>query len=94
METELIESINKLEVTMSAFNGKMLEFKAVVEKRLDELDTRQNLCQVNPSSCANARRLEEHIRNDKSRSGKITGLIGCIISCISAAFLIMEKCHV
>ena len=94
METELIESINRLEVTMSAFNGKMLEFKSIVEKRLDELGARQNQCQINPGACANARRLEEHIRNDKSKSGRITGLIGCVISCISAAFLIMEKCHV
>ena len=91
MENELIESINKLEVTMSAFTARMLDFKAVVEKRLDELANRQMQCQVNPGSCANARKLEEHIKNDNSKAGRITGIIGCIISCVSVAILIMGK---
>ena len=91
METELIESINRLEVTMSAFTARMLDFKSVVEKRLDDLDSRQNMCQVNPGACSTARKLEEHIKNDSSKSGKVTGIIGCILSCLSAAFLVMGK---
>ena len=87
----MIESINRLDVTMSAFSARMLEFKAVVEKRLDELDSKQSLCQINPSVCATARKLEEHVRNDSGKAGKITGIIGCVISCVSVSFLVLEK---
>ncbi|MCR5765738.1 MAG: hypothetical protein K6G09_07160 [Treponema sp.] len=76
-------------VELSAFRGEMKEFKKTVEKRIDSLDMRQLQCQSNPMTCANARKLEEHIKNEGKKSGKILALIACIISCFNVAVTII-----
>lgn len=80
-----------LKVEMSGFRAEMKEFKKTVDKRIDSLDNRTLSCQYNPSVCATARKLDEHIKSDAGKSGKIIGIIGCVISCISIFFVLIEK---
>lgn len=87
----LIKSMNDLKVEMSGFRAEMKEFKKTVDKRIDSLDNRTLSCQYNPSVCATARKLDEHIKTDAGKSGKIIGIIGCVMSCVSMGFLILEK---
>ncbi|MBR5033362.1 MAG: hypothetical protein IKX70_06815, partial [Treponema sp.] len=72
-------------IELSGFRSEMKEFKKAVEKRVDSLDNRTVACQFNPNVCATARRLEEHIKADAGKGGKITGIIACVISCFSVA---------
>lgn len=81
--------MNGLKVELSGFKSEMKEFKKTVEKRIDTLDNRQMQCQVNPSSCANARKLEEHVKTDAGKQGRITGVIACVISCFNFAVMII-----
>lgn len=81
--------MNSLQVELSGFRSEMKEFKKTVEKRIDALDSRQMQCQVNPASCANARKLEEHVKNDAGKQGRITGIIACVISCFNFAMVII-----
>ena len=81
--------MNGLKVELSGFRSEMKEFKKTVEKRIDTLDNRQMQCQVNPSSCANARKLEEHVKSDAGKQGRITGIIACVISCFNFAMVII-----
>ena len=81
--------MNGLKVELSGFRSEMKEFKKTVEKRIDTLDNRQMQCQVNPSSCANARKLEEHVKTDAGKQGRITGVIACVISCFNFAVMII-----
>lgn len=86
----LVNAMNKLTVELSSFRAEMQEFKKTAEKKLEALDKRQLMCQVNPGSCANARKLEEHIKADNGRFGKITGIIGCVIACFNFAVLFIK----
>lgn len=81
--------MNGLKVELSGFRSEMKEFKKTVEKRIDTLDYRQMQCQVNPASCANARKLEEHVKTDAGKQGRITGIIACVISCFNFAVMII-----
>ena len=81
--------MNGLKVELSGFRSEMKEFKKTVEKRIDTLDNRQMQCQVNPASCANARKLEEHVKSDAGKQGRITGIIACVISCCIPIALII-----
>lgn len=81
--------MNGLKVELSGFRSEMKEFKKTVEKRIDTLDNRQMQCQVNPVSCANARKLEEHVKSDAGKQGRITGIIACVISCFNFAMVII-----
>ena len=85
----LVKSMNGLQVELSGFRAEMKEFKKTVEKRIDTLDNRQMQCQVNPASCANARKLEEHVKTDAGKQGRITGVIACVISCFNFAVMII-----
>ena len=92
IETEkLIDSLNGLQVELSGFRSEMKEFKKTVEKKIDSLDSRQLQCQVTPLTCANARKLDEHIKNDAGKQGRITGIIACVISCFNFAVLIIRE---
>ena len=75
-----------MKVELSGFRSEMKEFKKTVEKRIDTLDNRQMQCQVNPASCANARKLEEHVKSDAGKQGRI---IACVISCFNFAMVII-----
>lgn len=81
--------MNGLKVELSGFRSEMKEFKKTVEKRIDTLDNRQMQYQVNPASCANARKLEEHVKSDAGKQGRITGVIACVISCFNFAVMII-----
>ena len=81
--------MNGLKVELSGFRSEMKEFKKTVEKRIDTLDNRQMQSQVNPASCANARKLEEHVKTDAGKQGRITGVIACVISCFNFAVMII-----
>ena len=83
--------MNGLQVELSGFRAEMKEFKTAVEKRVDHLDSRQLQCQVNPASCANARRLEEHMKSDAGKQGRITGIIACVISCFNFAIVFLRE---
>lgn len=85
----LIKSINDLNVQLTGFRAEMKEFKKTVDKRIDSLDTRQLQCQINPSSCANARKLEEHIKTDAGKQGRVTGILACVISCFNVAVTVI-----
>ena len=94
IETEvltLIDSINGLKVELSGFRAEMKEFKKIMNKRIDDLERKNMQCQGNPSFCANARRLDEHIRNDNGRLGRTLGIIGCVLSCISVGIVVVGK---
>ena len=94
IETEvltLIESINGLKVELSGFRSEMKEFKKIMNKRIDALERKNMQCQGNPSFCANARRLDEHIKNDNGRLGRTLGIIGCVLSCISVGIVVVGK---
>ena len=94
IETEvltLIESINGLKVELSGFKSEMKEFKKIMNKRIDDLERKNMQCQGNPSFCANARRLDEHIKNDNGRLGRTLGIIGCVLSCISVGIVVVGK---
>ena len=83
--------MNGLQVELSGFRAEMKEFKKTVEKRIDSIDTKQTQCQMNPATCSNARRLEEHLKNDAGKQGKITAIIACIISCFNFAMMIIKE---
>lgn len=94
IETEvltLIESINGLKVELSGFRSEMKEFKKIMNKRIDDLERKNMQCQGNPSFCANARRLDEHIKNDNGRLGRTLGIIGFVLSCISVGIVVVGK---
>ena len=94
IETEvltLIDSINGLKVELSGFRAEMKEFKKIMNKRIDDLERKNMQCQGNPSLCANARRLDEDIRNDNGRLGRTLGIIGCVLSCISVGIVVVGK---
>ena len=69
----------------------MKEFKKIMNKRIDDLERKNMQCQGNPSFCANARRLDEHIKNDNGRLGRTLGIIGCVLSCISVGIVVVGK---
>ena len=85
----LIESINGLKVELSGFRSEMKEFKRTVEIKIDSIDSRTMACQLNPSVCATARRLEEHIKNDSGKTGRTTAVIACVISCFNVAVTVI-----
>lgn len=87
----LIDSINGLKVELSGFRSEMKEFKKIMNKRIDDLERKNMQCQGNPSLCANARRLDEHIKNDNGRLGRTLGIIGCVLSCISVGIVVVGK---
>lgn len=76
---------------LSAFCSEMREFKVTVEKRLTAMEKDSHQCQLNPTVCANARRLEEHIKSDNSKLSRNTGIIACVISCVSFALVFFDR---
>lgn len=85
----LNDTILKLNIELSSFSAEMREFKNSIIKQISDLEKHQHKCQENPSSCANSRRLDEYIANDKSKLGRTTGIIGCALSCASMLFTII-----
>ena len=79
----------EIEAQLAAFIAKFEDFKATSNDRLGQIEKKAVLCQTNPLTCATARKLEEHISADSGKMGKITGIIGCIISCISTAIVLI-----
>ena len=77
--------MNDLNLELNGFRSEMQEFKKAIEKKVDSLDSRSMACQFNPSICATARRLEEHIKTDAGKGARITAVIACVISCFSVA---------
>ena len=80
----LIKSMNDLKVEMSGFRAEMKEFKKTVDKRID-------------SEGFNDEILDKQLEINKKRNKlnipdpKIIGIIGCVMSCVSMGFLIIEK---
>lgn len=84
-ETRLIETLvdamKKLEGELSGFRGEMKEFKNSIKERVGELEVATRMCQVNPKSCANARRLEEHLRNHGGTYSRVFTALGFVTAC-------------
>ena len=77
----LIDAMKNLEGEMSGFRGEMKEFKNTIKERVRELETTTRKCQLNPKSCANARRLEEHLKNHGGTYGKVFTALGFATAC-------------
>ena len=77
----LIETMKKLGGEMSGFRGEMKEFKNSIKERVRELETTTRQCQMNPKSCANARRLEEHLKNHGGTYGRVFTALGFATAC-------------
>jgi len=77
----LIETMKKLGGEMSGFRGEMKEFKNSIKERVRELETTTRQCQMNPKSCANARRLEEHLKNHGGTYGRVFTALGFVTAC-------------
>jgi len=80
-----LEEMESLSIQMAAFLSEMQEFKKTVLERIANLESTSRLCQTNPSTCATARKLDEHVAHDSGKLGKNTALICCIISCLNMA---------
>ena len=77
----LIETMKNLEGEMSGFRGEMKEFKNSIKERVSELEVTTRQCQINPKSCANARRLEEHLKNHGGTFSRIFTALGFVTAC-------------
>lgn len=77
----LIETMKKLGGEMSGFRGEMKEFKNSIKERVRELETTTRQCQMNPKSCTNARRLEEHLKNHGGTYGRVFTALGFVTAC-------------
>lgn len=54
-------------------------------ERVRALEAKVLLCQSNPATCSTARKLDEYIGQQKGRTGQVTGVIACVISCAAFA---------
>jgi Sec-independent protein translocase protein TatA len=76
---EAIKSMQSLAQEMSEFRGEMKEFKESVKERITSLEKDNHKCQVEPSTCSNARKIDDHIKNHSGTFGKVfTALSVCI----------------
>lgn len=88
----LIATIKDLESELSGFRGEMKEFKNSIKQRVAELEDSSRLCQKNPAVCANARRLEEHLKNHGGQFSKVFTVLGFCTACAGMVMSLVALC--
>ena len=84
---EAIKSMQSLAQELSGFRGEMKEFKEGVKERITSLEKDNHKCQTEPSTCANARKIDDHIKNHSGTFGKVFTILTV---CIAFAALIIS----
>lgn len=86
----VLDTMKNLQTELGSFRGEMKEFKNSIKQRVSELENTSRQCQMNPQTCANARRLEEHLKNHGGSFTKVftalsfgTAFIGMAISVLA-----------
>jgi hypothetical protein len=77
---QTINTMRLLQSELSSFRGQMKEFKKSVTEKIKNLEDEQRICQKKPETCANARRLEEHLRNHGGVFSKVFIVLGFVIA--------------
>lgn len=88
MEKKEVSILQELMAEMQAMTGKVSAIETETKEtneRVRALESKTLLCQTNPSTCSTARKLDEYIARQKGKTGQVTGIIACIISCAGFA---------
>ncbi len=80
---ETIVSMQNLAQELSEFRGEMKEFKMSVKERISSLEQDTRKCQTEPSTCSNARKIDEHIKNHSGTFGKVSTVLSVSIAFIA-----------
>ena len=76
----LLKEIRDMRGDLCGMKAELREFKRCVNERMTELSKIAGRCQAEPQKCANARRLDEHLKN---HSGKFDRVLGFCIGTLS-----------
>ena len=84
--TETVSVMHGLRADMREFRGEMKEFKEQTIVRVTALEERQMECQKNPSTCATARVVENHLAGHKGNRGLAVSIWAVCISTVMCVF--------
>ena len=87
--SETIGVMNGLRSDMQEFRGEMREFKQQSLVRITALEGDQVECQKNPSVCATARLLEDHISGHKGGKSLAVSIWAVCVSTVMCAFTLL-----
>ena len=81
--------MNDLRADMQEFRGEMKEFKQQSLVRITALESDQVECQKNPTVCATARLLENHLAGHKGGKGLAVSIWAVCVSTVMCAFTLI-----
>lgn len=62
-----LEQMRLLTGELAELRGEMVEFKNTIKERVVTLEESSKACQITPSVCANARKLDEYLKKDAGK---------------------------
>ncbi len=79
----LLKEIRDMRGDLYGMKAELREFKRCVSDRLAELSKIAGRCQAEPQKCANARRLDEHLKNHSGKFDRVFVVLGFCIGTLS-----------
>ncbi len=86
---DAVSVMNGLRGDMQEFRGEMKEFKQQSLVRITALETGQVECQKDPTVCATARLLENHIAGHKGGKGLAVSIWSVCVSTVMCVFTLV-----
>ena len=86
---DALSVMNDLRADMQEFRGEMKEFKQQSLVRITALESDQVECQKNPTVCATARLLENHLQGHKGGKSLAVSIWAVCVSTVMCAFTLI-----
>ena len=86
---DTVSVMNGLRSDMQEFRGEMREFKQQSLVRITALESDQVECQKNPTVCATARLLENHLQGHKGGKSLAVSIWAVCVSTVMCAFTLI-----
>ncbi len=85
-----LEQMRVLSSELAGLRGEMLEFKNTMKERMTALESSSNNCQTNPTSCATARKLHEHLKHESNKFSKVFTVLSFCVSVLAVCIALVK----
>ena len=87
---QALEQMRVLNSELSGLRGEMTEFKNTIKERITVLECSSKNCQLNPSVCATARKLEEHLKHESGKFSKVFTVLSFCVSLVAMGIALIK----